>query len=70
MIRISTLLVYGRLRDFNINPSQFFYDQEYEIIGDKIRDLVEMIYTKMQIDEEEMEQDEVEKKIRIPCDMY
>ena len=70
MIRISTLLVYGRLRDFNINPSQFFYDQEYEIIGDKIRDLVEMIYTKMQINEEEMEQDEVERKIRIPRDMY
>ena len=29
-----------------------------------------MIYTKMQINEEEMEQDEVEKKIRIPRYMY
>ena len=29
-----------------------------------------MIYNKMQIDEEEMEQYEVEKKIRIPRYMY
>ena len=39
-------------------------------MGEKIRDLVEMIYIKMQINEEEMEQEEVEKKIRIPRYMY
>ena len=47
MIRLSTLLVYGRLRDFNINQTQFFYDQEYEILGEKIKELVEIIYVKM-----------------------
>ena len=26
LIRLSTLLVYGRLKDFNINSNQFFYD--------------------------------------------
>jgi len=70
MVRISTILVYGRLKDFNINSNQFFYDQEFEILNEKIRDLVDMIYLKMQIDEEEMDQSEVEKKIRLPIYIY
>jgi len=70
MVRISTILVYGRLKDFNISSNQFFYDQEFEILNEKIRDLVDMIYIKMQIDEEEMDQQEVEKKIRLPIYIY
>jgi hypothetical protein len=44
MVRISTILVYGRLKDFNISGNQFFFDQELVMLNEKIKDLVEMIY--------------------------
>ena len=66
MIRISTILVYGRLKDFNINSAEFFFQQENEILNEKIFDLVNIVYSKLQIDEDRMEQDEIEKKIRLP----
>jgi len=70
MIRIATILVYGRLKDFNITNKQFFIEQEIETLNQKIKDLVLMVYQKMQIDEDAMDQAEIEKKIRIPRFMY
>lgn len=40
------------------------------LLNQKIKDLVDMIYVKMQIDEEEMEQEDLEKKIRLPIYIY
>ena len=70
MIRIATILVYGRLKDFNISNKQFFIEQEIETLNQKIRDLVLMVYSRMQIDQDTMDQAEIEKKIRIPRFMY
>lgn len=47
MIRISTVLVYGRLKDFGINCNTFLIDHEFEILNEKIKILVEMIYGKL-----------------------
>ena len=66
MIRLSTILIYGRLSDFNISTNEFFFDQEFEILNVKIKDLVDKIYAKLQIDEDKMDQEEIEKRIRLP----
>lgn len=70
MVRVSTVLVYGRLKDFGINCNTFLIDHEFDVLNAKIKTLVEMIYSKLQIDEEEMDQDELEKKIRVPRYLY
>ena len=70
LIRISTVLVYGRLKDFGINCNTFLIDHEFDVLNAKIKTLVEEIYKRLQIDEEEMEQDELEKKIRVPRYLY
>lgn len=66
MIRISTILIYGRLQDFNISTKEFFFDQEFDILNEKIKDLTDKIFSRLQIDEDNMEQEELEKKIRLP----
>jgi hypothetical protein len=70
LVRISTILVYGRLKDFGFNANTFLIDHEFEILNRSIKDLVETVYIKLQVDEEEMEQAELEKKIRIPRYLY
>ena len=70
MVRIATILVYGRLRDFGINANTILIDYEFDALNYKIKQLVEIVYNKMQINEESVEQSEVEKKIRIPRYMY
>lgn len=70
LIRISTVLVYGRLKDFGINANTFLIDHEFEILNESIKVLVEALYTKLQVDEELMDQSELEKKIRIPKYLY
>ena len=70
LVRISTILVYGRLKKFGINANTFLIDYEFETLNESIKELVNRIYAKLQIDEEEMEQAEVEKKIRIPKYLY
>lgn len=70
MVRVATILVYGRLKDFNISKEQFFIEQEIETLNQKIHDLVVQIYKKMQIDQENMDQSEIEKRIRIPRLVY
>ena len=70
MIRISTILVYGRIKDFGINCNTFLIDHEFDTLNAKIKDFVEMVYQKLQIDEEAMDQDEVEKKMRVPRYLY
>ena len=70
LVRISTILVYGRLKDFGFNANTFLIDHEFDILNQKIKDLVEIVYQKLQVDEEEMDQDELEKKIRIPRYLY
>jgi len=70
IVRISTILVYGRLKDFGFNANTFLIDHEFEILNHKIKDLIENLYIKLQIDEEEMEQEELENKIRIPRYLY
>lgn len=66
MIRISTILIYGRLQDFNISTKEFFFDQEFDILNEKIKDLTDKIFNRLQIDEDNMEQEEIEKRIRLP----
>jgi hypothetical protein len=47
MIRISTILIYGRLQDFNISMKEFFFDQEFDILNEKIKDLTDKIFSKL-----------------------
>ena len=47
LVRISTILVYGRLKDFGFNANTFLIDHEFEILNQKIRDLVEIVYQKL-----------------------
>ena len=70
MVRISTILVYGRIKDFGINCNTFLIDHEFDILNAKIKEFVEIVYTKLQIDEETMEQEELEKKLRVPRYLY
>ena len=44
LVRISTILVYGRLKDFGFNANTFLIDHEFEILNQKIKDLVEIVY--------------------------
>jgi hypothetical protein len=70
MVRISTILVYGRIKDFGINCNTFLIDHEFDILNLKIKEFVEIVYTKLQVDEETMDQEELEKKMRVPRYLY
>jgi hypothetical protein len=47
LVRISTVLVYGRLKDFGINANTFLIDHEFDILNQSIKDLVETVYIKL-----------------------
>ena len=47
MVRISTILVDGRLKDFGLNCNTFLIDHESDNLNAKIKSLVEMLYTKL-----------------------
>lgn len=47
MVRISTILVYGRIKDFGINCNTFLIDHEFDILNAKIKEFVEIVYTKL-----------------------
>ena len=47
LVRISTILVYGRLKDFGFNANTFLIDHEFDILNAKIKDLVEIVYLKL-----------------------
>ena len=70
MIRISTILVYGRLKFFIPSANFFIVDKEFDHMCKSIKNLVEIVYTKLQVDEETMEDEEIDKKIRIPRFLY
>ena len=47
LVRISSILVYGRLKNFGINANTFLIDYEFETLNESIKDLVNRIYQKL-----------------------